>query len=95
MLMQRQQSEQERLAFERALSDELVAASALTFLEQRVKDLEQAAGSSARAALINKDNSASALIIEGQLREAKSWLDIVKRYLETGTTSMKRPAHSA
>ena len=92
MFAQRQQSEAERIAFERGLSDDLVAAGVLSFLEQRVSDLEVALNAAARAALVRDDARSGALILEGQLREAKSWLDITKRYLETGSVSVKRPA---
>ena len=83
MLAQRPTSVEHHRAFGKAMSDAVIAPAVVEFLEKRVEDLDRLGIQAARAALLNPDARNGALILEGQLREAKSWLDTVKRYLET------------
>ena len=83
MIPQRPSSPEQHRAFSRAFADEIIGPATLRFLQTRVTELDRLSERAARAALLNDDARAGALILEGQLREARSWLDVVKRYLET------------
>lgn len=79
-------------AFTKAMSDPLIAEAVVTTLEDRCAYLANQLNIAARAALVDPDKArAGALILEGQLREATSWLERANRFVDKGTLDVARP----